>query len=149
MESERKGKGRPPKNGVTEPWRFGRALKVVHAYRKARAGGEKHSAAVREAVEFVRQHDPKMPISETEVKRILAEFLPKDGPAALVVEYATLEGEEAAKLRSLHEQRLANAGIKITGGLSDQNRRKPLKRFKFRFGERPHYPRHNASSTNP
>src|SRR5260221_14649092 len=98
--------GRPPMNGVTEPWRFGRALKVIHAYTKARAGGEKHSAAVKEAVNFVRRLDPYTPISETEVKRVLGEFLPKNGSTALLVDYSVLEGEEAEGTRRYYEQLL-------------------------------------------
>jgi hypothetical protein len=77
MHRSLKKNGRPPKNGVVAPGRFLRALMVIHAFSKARAGGQKHSADVREAVEFVRQLDPEMPISETEVKRVLAEFLPR------------------------------------------------------------------------
>jgi hypothetical protein len=149
MHGSMKKRGRPPKNGVVEPERFARALMVIHAYSEARAGRQKHSSAIREAVDFVRQLDPEMPISETEVKRVLAEFLPQDSQVTLTVDYSILEGEEAARRRSFYAQMLEFAGIKSTTELADQNLRKPLKSFKFGFGKRPNYPRHNAKTSNP
>jgi hypothetical protein len=143
-----KKRGRPPKYGVVKPERFKRALKIIHAHSKAREGGQKHSAAVREAVEFVRQLDPEMPISETEVKRVLAEFQPQDGQVALKVDYSILEGEEAARRRSFLVQMLKFAGTNSTTELTDQNLRKPLKSFRFGFGKRPNYPRHNGKPSN-
>ncbi len=121
---------------------------VIHAYSKARAGGQKHSAALKEAVEFVRQLDPLMPISETTVKRILAEFRRQSSPIALQTEYLMREGEEAASQRWIHAQMLELAGIKSTSELTDQDLRKPLKSFKFGFVNRPNYPRHNAKTSN-
>jgi hypothetical protein len=141
--------GRPPKNGVKALDYFLRALKVIHAHSKARAGGQKLSAATRETVEFLRQLDPDMPISETTVKRVLAEFRSQESQVALTVDYSILEGEEAARHRSFHAQMLEFAGIKSTTELTDQDMRKPLKVFKFGFGKRPNYPRHNAKTSNP
>lgn len=151
--SPTKKRGRPSRNGVKEPWQFGRALMVIHAYSKARDGGQKHSAAIREAVDFVRQLDPEMPVSQTEVRRVLAEFRPQDSRVALRVDYSILEGEEAAKRRSFYAQMYAQmlefAGTKSTTELIDENLRKPLKSFKFGFGKRPNYSRHNAKTSNP
>jgi len=144
-----KKRGRPSKNGLVGPEHFGRALMVIDAYLRAREGGQKHSAAVRQAVEVVRQSGLGMPISETVVKRVLAEFLPKDSPAALKTDYVILEGEEAASHRRFHAQMLELAGNKITTELTDQDLQKPLKIFKFGFGKRPNYPRHNAKTSNP
>jgi hypothetical protein len=141
--------GRPPKNGVVEPERFLRALMVTFAYSNARAGGQKHSAAVREAVEFVRRLDPEMSISETEVKRVLAEFLPHDNKVALAVDYSILEGEEAARRRSFFARMREFAENKSSTELTDQNLRKPLRSFRFGFGERPNYQRHNAKTSIP
>ena len=67
---------------ATAAWRKGsvairRALMVVAEYNKARERGEKHTAAMQAAVDFVRQHQPKMPISTTAAKRVLAEFRPR------------------------------------------------------------------------
>ena len=142
-------KGRPPKNGVVEPKHLLRAFKIVYSYSEALAGGQKHAAAVREAVDFVRQLDPKMPVSETAVKRVLAEFLPKDGQVALKVNCSILKGEEAARLRSFLAQMSELAGTKSPAVSADQNLQKPLKSFKFGFGKRPTYPRHNAKTSKP
>lgn len=148
MHRSMKKRGRPPKNGVTEPRFFLRALMVTHAFSKARAGGQKHSAAMIEAVEFVGELDPGMPISETGVKRVLAEFRPKDSQVALTTDYLILEGEEAARHRRSHAQMLESAGLKSRTELTDQDLQKPLKIFKFGFDKRPNYPRYNAKSSN-
>jgi len=144
-----KKRGRPRKHGVVGPECFYRALKVIPAFSKVRAEGQKHSVAVRETVELLHELDPEMPISETGVKRILAEFLPQHSQVALKVDCLTLEGEEAASHRRFHAQMLEFAGNKITTELTDQDLRKPLKIFKFGFGKRPNYPRHNAKTSNP
>jgi hypothetical protein len=146
---EMKKKGRPSKNGAVEPQSFLRALMVIDAYSKARAEGEKHSTAVTESIEFVRQLAPEMRISETEAKRVLAEFLPRNGQVALKVNFSILEGEEAARRRSLIAQIPELAGTKTPAVSTDQDLRRPLMIFKFGFGKRPSYPRHNATSSNP
>ena len=75
MENAKKTRGRPKKEeGREEFWRFVRAGMIVYAYNEARKRKQKHSAAVGEAVAYVRQHRPEMPVSETVVKRTLATF---------------------------------------------------------------------------
>ncbi len=143
-----KKRGRPPKNGVVEPGNFLRVLEVISAHSKARNEGQKHSVAVREAVEFVRQVNPEMAISETGVKRVLAEFQPHDSQVALMSEYLILEGEEAARRRSLIMQIRELAGTNSATEPTAQNLRKPLKSFRFGFGNRPNYTRHNAKTSN-
>jgi hypothetical protein len=66
-------RGRPTKDGRYPAWMLFRVTYVLYAYKQARDAGSKHFAATLAAVEFVRQKEPWMPISETEVKRILAE----------------------------------------------------------------------------
>src|SRR5437016_4283629 len=67
---EKRQRGRPKKKeGSIEPWQFGRLAKITSAYDEARRIGEKHSVAVREAVDSLRRSNPEMPISEAEVKR--------------------------------------------------------------------------------
>jgi hypothetical protein len=149
MDSTMKKRGRPPKNGTTEPWRFGRALQVVHAYTKARNSGEKHSAAVKEAINFVRRLDPETPISESEVKRVLAELLPQNGPTAVLAEYSVLEGDEAAETRRYLEQLIGQAVANRPAVLDIQDRGRPLKKFTIKLVDRPKYPRHNAKSSKP
>lgn len=141
-----KKRGRPRKNGAKDPWSLARALMVIHAYDEARTGGIKHSAAVKEAADFVRWLCPGMPISETEVKRILAELRPAKGPAALLSSYEILEGEEAARARSRFAQMLALAG-QIPPDPPNQDPSRPLKRFSVSLGKRPNYPRYNAKNS--
>ena len=141
-----KRRGRPSRNGAKKPWHFGRALTVIDAYTTARERGEKHSVAVRETVAFVRRRHPEMPISETEVKRILADLRPQNSSAVLTVTCSILEGEEAARRRSFFEQ--IPQGIQDTVGSTDQNRRRPLTRFILGFRKRPNYVRHNAKGPN-
>jgi hypothetical protein len=143
-----KKRGRPSRNGVKEPWQFKRALMVIYRYTKAREQGAKHAAAVQEAVDFVRQLDPQLSVSQTEARRILAEFLPQGSQVALTVEYSILEGEEAAR-RRFYAQTPEFTGTKSAADLSDQNLRKPLRCFKFGVGKRPNYHRHNAKILNP
>ena len=53
-----------------------RAGIVMAVYDEARQNDQKHSVAVRQAVEFVKQNYPALRISETAVRRILAEWRP-------------------------------------------------------------------------
>src|SRR5580698_10619043 len=48
-----KKRGRPKTNGGKPPWVLRRITWVVYAYDRARKAGEKHAAAVDEAVKFV------------------------------------------------------------------------------------------------
>jgi hypothetical protein len=64
---------------------FHRSMIALHRYNEARRAGEKHSAAVLEAVSAV-QHDlPGIPISQTEVRRALAQLQPKASPFAYLI----------------------------------------------------------------
>jgi len=78
--------GRPRKHGVRPGWMIYRATVVLYAYNQVRSAGQKHSVALREAVATVRSLFPTMPISETEAKRILAEFQAQDASTALTVQ---------------------------------------------------------------
>jgi len=104
---------------------FLRACVVIYAYNEARSSGLKHSSAVTEAVATVKKVYPGMPISETEVKRVLANFQPK-GVA------------EAFKVTRTSEQSLPPAITGLMGVLQD-SRKKTI--FAFGFGPRPEYPR--------
>ena len=78
---ERRPRGRPRKKKDTiEPWQFGRAAIVISAYDEGREKGEKHSAALRDAVDAFRRRSPETPISVTGVKRILSVFRPRGSP---------------------------------------------------------------------
>lgn len=76
-------RGRPRKNGQQPGWMFFRVALVLYGYNEARSSGLKHSSAVTEAVAFVQKTFSGMPISETEVKRVLAKFQPQGVPVSL------------------------------------------------------------------
>lgn len=127
-------------------WQFGRAALVMAAYDEARRRDGKHSAAVTFTVEEVKQRFPKIPISETEVKRILATFRPKGSRIILRFERSTLTAEEVEERRRIRDY---VASLPESKGLvlpppPTCDRPKSLTTFKIRFAERPNYPRHNA-----
>jgi len=77
--------GRPKKNGQKPLWMLRRDTIVLYRYLQARAAGEKHSVAVEEAITYLREREPRMPISATEVKRIVARWRPRSLPYGCVV----------------------------------------------------------------
>lgn|ERR1700678_40152 len=136
MKGRKKKRGRPSQNGTTRPRYFLRAVKFISSYDEARAEGEKHTSAVRMAIDTFRRLNPKIPMSETCAKRILAEFRPQNGALELRCNYSILEGDEAAEHRRLHPR------PSVSPDSSDP--RRPLKLFKFGFGKRSNFRRHNA-----
>jgi hypothetical protein len=131
-----------------EPWEFGRLAKVTSAYDEARARGEKHSVAVREAVGFLRRYSPTIPISESVVKRILSTFRPKGSGTILRFERSLLSKDEMQRYRWVREQ---IAALQDKQGLTlpplpayDETRRR--EKFTIRYSERPDYPRHNRKN---
>jgi hypothetical protein len=145
--TRKKKRGRPPKYGAKDPKHFGRALEIVHAYMEAREKCPKHSTAVREAVEFVRRSNPRTRVSESEVKRVLAEFMPHSSSIALKVDLSVLEGDEAARRRSRLALMLGSAGDKSAAQLIGENLRKPFKTLKFGFEKKTQYPRINSKTS--
>jgi hypothetical protein len=126
-------KGRPRKNGLQPAWMLGRTLQVIFAYNEAKASGMKHSSAVTAAVEAVKKVWPEMPISETEVKRILATWQPKGSSLALKV----IKGSDLPQPFSpaMYEM----MGIPAGGRKN---------RLIFGFDRRPTYPRSNAKDSD-
>jgi hypothetical protein len=78
-------RGRPKGNGQVPMWMPRRVTLIIHGYDLARGSGEKHAAAIKEAVRYVRETDSRLRISETEVRRVLASWRPKDKSLGLVV----------------------------------------------------------------
>jgi hypothetical protein len=111
-------RGRPKTNGVMPAWVLHRTMVGLYAYDKARSRGEKYEQALRAAVKDVRQTFPEMRMSETEMKRILAEFRSK----ALALTFLVTESENT---------------VTIEG-------RKCRKAWQLSIGPQPEYPRHNA-----
>lgn len=85
LEQGPKKRGRPKQYGQKSIWMLHRATLVVYAYDRARASGAKHWAAIVEALNHVREKNPRMPISESEVRRILAEWRPSGTSEGLSV----------------------------------------------------------------
>lgn len=78
-------RGRPSKNGYQPPWMLRRDTYALYGYQQARRAREKHESAIKEAIEFVRKMDAEMPMSETEVKRVLARWAPRQSPVSAYV----------------------------------------------------------------
>jgi hypothetical protein len=75
-------RGRPKLNGVTK---LQRDLTVVWSYNESRRTGEKHPIAVASAASEVQKQYPGMKASETEVKRVLAQYQPTGYAETFVV----------------------------------------------------------------
>lgn len=147
MENAKRSRGRPKKEeGREEFWRFVRAGMIVYAYDEARKRKQKHSAALTEAVAYVRQHRPEMPVSETVVKRTLATFRSRDSQTALRFKLTTMGKRKLARLRSMFKQaydRQSEIGLPVP---SIQNLPKSPTAYKFGYAKRPRYPRHNRKN---
>lgn len=123
-------RGRPRKNGVRPAWVLLRTCHVLFWYNRARAAGEKHSVAVKETVAKLRSLSQDMPISETEVKRVLSEFQGEDDPVVLQV--TRLSEKEIHQNVTCYQELKIRQAETITSG------------FLMALGPRPQYRRHNA-----
>jgi hypothetical protein len=110
--------GRPRKNGVKPAWVLHRTAVGLLGYDTARSSGEKYAEGLKAGVAKVREEFPDMPMSETEMKRILAEFRPKE------LELTLLFRESENTVTALG--------------------RKCKKAWQISIGPQPEYPRHNA-----
>jgi hypothetical protein len=145
-----KAKTRPPgrpknRDGTITLWRFARAGMVMSAFDEARESGEKYSAAVTQAVDDVRQRHPKMPVSESEVRRTLAIYRPKNSRTVLRFNRSAFDDEKLARLRLMLEQVPTVQGEKNlpVPPPSIKDLPKNLAAVTFGYFERPLYPRHN------
>ncbi len=116
-----KKQGRPPKNGARSGWMLLRSMWAIFGYHAARAAGEKHEAALTEAVKFVKMLCPDMPISETEVKRALAEYQPEASTHGYTIE--ELSDSELHAKRELY--RSLGVPANFSGGWTFGIRPKP------------------------
>jgi hypothetical protein len=140
-------RGRPNKHGAKPGWILFRSAMVLAAYDKARAKGEKHSAAVAEAVSAVRNQVPEMPISETEVKRVLAEFRSEASEGVLIVTEGIAQGSEAKTWFDNFEWAAGKArGKWVVPFFPNESKPRRLRTFAIHYGPRPSYPRHNSGS---
>jgi hypothetical protein len=138
--------GRPrKKKGVTPFMNFQRIGLVMHWYDEERTNGQKHSAAVAQTVELIKQNHPMMRISQAEVKRILAALRPRGSHTILRFEGSTVRGEELAKHYRIEAQPAAvfqNKGSKLPAP-ADDILPKSVTIYRTYCSERPNYPRHN------
>jgi hypothetical protein len=142
-------RGRPRKEpGRMLAWQFMRVVMVLRGYDEARAKDQKHSVAVAEAVKFVRDLNPNMPISETVVRRILATFRPRGGVTVLRIERAVLSEEFTKNYEFMREE--AAAFMERMGlGWPPPPRISPTtgaNTFTMSFAEKPNYPRFNRKT---
>jgi hypothetical protein len=79
---------------------------VMRAYDEASGKGDRNSVAVRDTVDLVKQCNLKMPISQTEVKRALATWRPRDCQTMYLFKRSSLT-EEDSKLNRLIREQLA------------------------------------------
>jgi hypothetical protein len=122
-----------------------RAGIVMSAYDAARQSDEKHSAAVRQAVEFVKQRHPEMRISETGVKRILAEFRPRASQTTILrFDRVTMTDAERVRYRLIRERAAAHQehDSKVPAPTTSHSPT-PVTKYMIRFAARPNYSRHN------
>jgi hypothetical protein len=98
-----------PKTNAQPSWMLERLTWVVYAYQGARLAGEKHIVAIQTAVECVRNEMPEVPISATEVKRILAQWCPTGGPTALSVSEPSADNSVITLPNGLVSKVLLNA----------------------------------------
>ena len=68
--------GRPRKHGYQPEWMGRRALLILYYFSRLRPFNEKYAIAVDAVVASMREKHPEVPISRTEVKRVLAKFRP-------------------------------------------------------------------------
>lgn len=107
-----------------------RIVVALEGYNRARGAGLKHSSAVKEAVMAVRSSLPDMPISESEVRRILATYQPQRSSTAFTV--TRIADSEIQRTAAMFPGMGLPDAAKIRSGLA------------FGFGPRPRYPRHNG-----
>lgn len=125
-----------------------RAAMIMSAYDEARGRGDKHSAAVRYVVDLLKQCNPAIPISQTEVKRVLATWRPRNSRTILRFDRKILSEEDINRHRCIRDQLDA---LRSTKGLKlevppnfDLQRSRTA--LTIRFAERPNYPRHNRKN---
>lgn len=138
---QRRGRPRKEKDTI-KSWQFGRVAMILCRFDEVRRRGDKHSVAIEDVVDSIRQHSPELSISESEVKRTLATWRPREGRTVLFFDRTVRTPEEVEKHCRLREQLEGKRGLKLEVPPSN-NSAGSTEVFRIRFGERPNYPRHN------
>jgi hypothetical protein len=90
-------RGRPRKNGAKSWPMLRRSLLILLEFDRARRPELKHSAAIAETVAVIRRKYRDVRVSETEVKRTLAEWRPRNRATT----YLAREPENPGKMHRL------------------------------------------------
>ena len=147
MENAKRSRGRPKKEESREEfWRFVRTGIIISAYDEARKSGQKHRDAVNQAVDYLKQHQPEMPVSEAVVRRTLATFRSRNTQITLRFKRSIVGKKRLARLRSLLKQahdKQSEIGLPVP---SIQTVPKSRTAYKFGYAKRPYYPRHNRKN---
>ena len=123
--------GRPRRiKGTISFWNFQRAGIVMSLFDEVRKKDQKRNCAIAQTVELIKQRNPELRISETEVKRILAAWRPKGSHTILHLECVMPNQEQLAK----QSDPLATVPSKT------------VTVYRMSFDERPNYPRFNRKS---
>jgi len=139
-------RGRPKKHGAKQDWTLLRDSIALSGYDEARQRGEKHIVAISEAVSAVRKCDPQMPVSETEVRRILAHWRPSRTNAnTLLPEPSRILEVRPAELDTRAAQDFWRIQA-VLMGMPLEAATKPIKIrvISVRHGPKPRYPRINS-----
>ena len=143
---DKQHRGRPRKQGDTIKSRqFARAAMVMSAYDEARREGQKHSVAIRHAVDTVRNCSPATSISDSEVRRILSTFRPRGSATILVFERSDMTETDENRILSMLQQIPLRDQPEFPK-LPARDEMRPKAKLTMRFSERPNYPRHNRKS---
>jgi hypothetical protein len=149
MKTATRPRGRPQKEESREEfWRFVRTGIIISEYDEARKGSQKHGAAVTQAVEYLKQHQPEMPVSETVVKRTLATFRSRNSPVTLRFKRSAVGKNKLARFRSMLKQagdRQSEIGLSVPSP-AIQNLPTNLTAYTFGYSKRPDFLRHNRKN---
>jgi hypothetical protein len=139
-------RGRPKKHGAKQGWTLLRDSIALGGYDEARQRGEKYIVAISEAVSAVRKWDPKMHISETEVRRVLARWRSNITAAwSILPEPVKILERSAAELDSRATQDFLRIQAILMGKPLEPGGRPPKVRvISVKLGPKPSYPRINS-----
>jgi hypothetical protein len=141
--------GRPRKRkGSVTLKQFSRAAQVMYTYDQARARGEKHDAAVAEAVDWVKQHRTEMRVSERGVKRILSTYRPRRGRRLLLLFEPKVITEEALKKHRWALEKCRPGKKILESQVPVEKLTEKRSVMLLRLGVRPKYPRSNRKKND-
>jgi hypothetical protein len=143
MKTANRKRGRPRNmDEKTEFWRFVRSGMVMGLYDEFRRSGEKHSGAVTEIVNYFRKYYPEVPLSEVEVRRVLAKWRPKGSQKIFCFDRVVPTKEELQKQRLFSVRVAMLQGQKVSDGWvkpRNSDPQRPLRVYRIGLGERPKY----------